>query len=39
MIKRAWLLLKRKENWESRQSWHFYALIFLGAFISGILSL
>ena len=36
MWQRIWNSVKRKENWESRMGWEYYALIFLGSLISGL---
>lgn len=35
-LKRLWKQLCAKENWESRMSWDFYVLIFVGSLIAGL---
>jgi len=36
VCRRIWNSVKRKENWESRMGWEYYALIFIGSLISGL---
>ncbi len=35
-LRKLWVLLARKENWESRMGWEYFALIFLGSLIAGL---
>jgi hypothetical protein len=33
---RLWTRIKRKENWESRMGWEFFALLFIGGMIANL---
>ena len=36
MLRDLWKLVSRKENWESRMGWEYFALVFLGALLAGM---
>jgi len=33
---KLWKLLSRKENWESRMGWEYFALVFVGGLLAGL---
>ena len=35
MLRNLWKLVSRKENWESRMGWEYFALVFLGGLLAG----
>ena len=35
-LRKLWALVARRENWESRMGWEYFALIFLGSLVAGL---
>ena len=36
MLRNLWKRVSRKENWESRMGWEYFALVFVGGLLAGL---